>query len=99
VSGTKEALGMIETWGVPALIAAADAAAKAADVKIITYEKVDAGIVTIYVVGDVASVHAAIDAGKAAASQVGKLLHSHVIARPDADTAKLIRSGLKGGTT
>jgi len=86
----RQALGMIETWGVPALIAAADAAAKAANVKVITYEKVDAGIVTIYILGDVASVQAAVEAGKQEAARVGKLLHTHVIARPDADIAKLI---------
>lgn len=90
MSDRREALGMIETWGVPALIAAADAAAKAADVKVITYEKVDAGIVTIYIVGDVASVHAAVEAGKAEAARIGKFLYAHVIARPDADTVKLL---------
>jgi microcompartment protein CcmL/EutN len=78
-----DALGMIETWGVAALIAAADAAAKAADVKVWPYEKIDAGIVTVYVVGDVAAVRAAVDAGASEASRVGKLLGSHVIPRPD----------------
>lgn len=87
----REALGMIETWGIPALIAAADAAAKASDVQVISYEKVDAGIVTIYLIGDVASVSAAVDAGKQAASQVGKLLSSHVIARPDGQVGEWIR--------
>ncbi|WP_449267216.1 BMC domain-containing protein [Gordoniibacillus kamchatkensis] len=48
------ALGMLETMGMPALIAAADAAAKAADVRVAAYEKADAGIVTVYVLGDVA---------------------------------------------
>lgn len=76
-------LGMIETYGLPALIAAADAAAKTADVKVTTYEKVDAGIVTIYILGDVAAVKAAVDAGAAEAKRVGKLLSTHVIPRPD----------------
>jgi microcompartment protein CcmL/EutN len=76
-------LGMIETYGLPALIAAADAAAKTADVKVTTYEKVDAGIVTIYILGDVAAVKAAVDAGAAEAKRVGKLLATHVIPRPD----------------
>ncbi|MGZ9585207.1 BMC domain-containing protein [Paenibacillus marinisediminis] len=91
MAGKQEALGMIETWGVPALIAAADAAAKASDVQVLTYEKVDAGIVTIYVVGDVASVKAAVDAGKDAAERVGKLLSTHVIARPDGQLREWIR--------
>ena len=47
------------------------------------YEKVDAGIVTIYIWGDVAAVKAAVDAGAAEAKRVGKLLSTHVIPRPD----------------
>lgn len=85
------ALGMIETWGVPALIAAADAAAKTADVKVTAYEKADAGLVTVYVWGDVASVKAAVEAGEAAARKVGKLISAHVIPRPDAEIAAMLR--------
>jgi ethanolamine utilization protein EutM len=77
------ALGMMETRGVPALVAAADAAAKTADVRVTTYEKADAGIVTIYILGEVAAVKAAVEAGKAEASRVGVLLSAHVIPRPD----------------
>ncbi|MEB4797988.1 BMC domain-containing protein [Paenibacillus chondroitinus] len=79
----KLALGMIETYGLPALIAAADAAAKTADVKVTMYEKVDAGIVTVYIWGDVAAVKAAVDAGADEAKRVGKLLGTQVIPRPD----------------
>lgn len=85
------ALGMIETLGLPALVAAADAAAKAADVRVVTYEGVDAGIVTVYVIGDVSSVQAAVDAGADAARRVGRLLHSHVIPRPDEHVPKMIK--------
>ncbi|MCK9927481.1 BMC domain-containing protein, partial [Frankia sp. Mgl5] len=85
------ALGMIETIGLPGLLAAADAAAKAADVKIVTYEGVDAGIVTLYVVGDVSSVQAAISVGEAEARRVGQLRHSHVIPRPDESVNRLIQ--------
>ncbi|TXK76706.1 BMC domain-containing protein [Paenibacillus sp. N3.4] len=84
-------LGMIETYGLPALIAAADAAAKTADVKVKTYEKVDAGIVTIYILGDVAAVKAAVDAGAAEAKRVGKLLSTHVIPRPDPSVHAMIQ--------
>ncbi|MED1791318.1 BMC domain-containing protein [Brevibacillus nitrificans] len=86
------ALGMIETLGLPALIAAADAAAKAANVKIVTYEGADAGIVTVYVIGDVSSVQAAVDAGADAARRVGRLLHSHVIPRPDENVPKMVKN-------
>jgi microcompartment protein CcmL/EutN len=91
------ALGMIETWGVPALIAAADAAAKTADVRVTAYEKADAGIVTVYIIGDVASVKAAVEAGEAAARKVGKLLSAHVIPRPDSSIAQMIRMHVQQG--
>ncbi|WP_256218321.1 BMC domain-containing protein [Bacillus sp. MUM 116] len=77
------ALGMIETIGFPALIAAADAASKAADVRVVTYQGADSGIVTIYIIEDVASVKSSVEVGAEAAKRVGQLRHSHVIARPD----------------
>ncbi|EJL29422.1 BMC domain-containing protein [Brevibacillus sp. BC25] len=92
---TTYSLGMIETLGLPALIAAADAAAKAADVKVVSYEGADAGIVTLYVIGDVSSVMAAVDAGADAARRVGRLLHSHVIPRPDENVPRMIKNLLK----
>lgn len=87
-------LGMIETWGLPALIAAADAAAKTADVRVTTYEKVDAGLVTVYILGDVAAVKAAVEAGAAEAKRVGKLVSTHVIPRPDPSVYAMIQKKL-----
>lgn len=80
-----EALGMIETKGLVALIEAADAMAKAAEVKLVKYEKIGAGYVTIMCRGDVAAVKAAIEAGVAAAERVGEVVSSHVIPRPHSD--------------
>ena len=62
-----EALGMIETRGLVALIEAADAMVKTANVTIVAWDKVDAGLVTVLVRGDVGSVKAATDAGASAA--------------------------------
>jgi ethanolamine utilization protein EutM len=76
-----EALGMIETRGLVGLIEAADAMVKAAHVTIVAWEKVDAGLVTVIVRGDVGSVKAATDAGAAAARRVGELVSVHVIPR------------------
>ncbi|SFT07782.1 BMC domain-containing protein [Paenibacillus sp. BC26] len=87
-----QSLGLIETHGLPALIAAADAAAKTADVRVTAYEKIEAGIVTLYILGDVAAVKAAVDAGGLAARAVGKLLGVHVIARPDAAISHFVES-------
>jgi ethanolamine utilization protein EutM len=77
-----EAMGLIETRGFVGAVEAADAAAKAAQVEIVSRQKVDAGLVTIFVNGDVASVRAAVDAGSAAAKRVGELVSSLVIPRP-----------------
>lgn len=80
-----EALGMIETRGLVAMIEASDAMVKAANVKLIGYEKIGAGLVTALVRGDVAAVRAATDAGAAAARKVGELVAVHVIPRPHRD--------------
>ncbi len=57
-----EALGMIETKGLVAMIEAADAMVKAAKVTLVGWEKIGAGYVTAIVRGDVAAVKAATDA-------------------------------------
>lgn len=77
-----EALGLIETRGLVGMIEAADAMVKTANVVFVGYQKVDAGLVTAIVRGDVASVKAATDAGAAAARRVGELVGVHVIPRP-----------------
>lgn len=77
-----EALGMVETKGLVAVIEASDAMVKAANVTLIGYEKISAGFVTAIVRGDVAAVKAATDAGAAAARRVGELISVHVIPRP-----------------
>ncbi|UVI30509.1 BMC domain-containing protein [Paenibacillus spongiae] len=87
----REALGMIETYGLAAMIAAADGAAKTADVQIYTYEKADAGIMTVYIAGDVAAVSEAVEAGASIARSMGKLLHRSVIPGPAADVLPLIK--------
>ncbi len=82
VMSRLEALGMIETKGLICLIEAADAMLKAANVKMLGWEKVGSGLVTAFVVGDVAAVKAAVDAGAQAASKVGEVVSVQVIARP-----------------
>ena len=84
-----EALGMIETRGLVSLIEAADAMVKAANVVIVAWDKVDAGLVTVLVRGDVGSVKAATDAGASAARRVGELIGVHVIPRPADDLERV----------
>jgi microcompartment protein CcmL/EutN len=77
-----EALGMIETRGLVALVEAADAMVKAAKVVLVGWEKIGSGYVTVMCRGDVAAVKAATDAGAASARRVGELIAVHVIPRP-----------------
>ena len=77
-----QALGMVECFGLVAMIEAADAMTKAANVELVGYEKIDAGLVTAIVRGEVGAVKAAVDAGASAARRVGTVVATHVIPRP-----------------
>lgn len=87
-----EALGMVETKGLISLIEAADAMLKSANVQMVGWEKVGSGLVTGFVVGDVAAVKAAVDAGAAAASKVGEVVSVQVIPRPHEELASILPS-------
>jgi len=73
-----EALGMVETKGLVALIEASDAMLKAANVEMMGWDKCGSGMVTAFVKGDVAAVKAAVDAGAEAAGRVGTVISVHV---------------------
>ncbi len=88
-----EALGMIETKGLVALIEASDAMVKAAKVSLMGWEKIGSGYVTAMVRGDVAAVKAATDAGAAAARRVGELVSVHVIPRPHSNLEDVYNIG------
>ncbi len=85
----NDALGMIETKGLTALIEATDAMVKAARVELVGYKQIGAGLVTAMVRGDVAACKAATDAGAAAGQRVGEVVAVHVIPRPHADLEKV----------
>jgi len=85
-----QALGMVETKGLVALIEAADAMCKAANVELVGWDKVGSGMVTAFVRGDVAAVKAATDAGAAAAARIGEVVSVHVIPRPHDDLAHAV---------
>ncbi|HIE51883.1 MAG TPA: BMC domain-containing protein [Armatimonadetes bacterium] len=78
----QEALGLIETRGLVASIEAADAMVKAANVTLVGAEYVGGGYVSVMVRGDVGAVRAAVDAGAAAAREVGEVVSVHIIPRP-----------------
>jgi ethanolamine utilization protein EutM len=78
------ALGLIETLGLVGLINAVDAMLKAANVDLASSViKVDGGVVSVMVRGDVSSVRSAVEAGAQAAARLGELRAAHVIPRPD----------------
>lgn len=78
----NEALGMVETKGYTGSVEASDAMVKAANVSLVKTIQIGGGFITVLARGDVGSVKAAVDAGSSAASRVGELVSSHVIARP-----------------
>ena len=84
------ALGMIETYGWVALVQAADAMVKTADVRLLGWQKVGSGLVSVFVVGEVASVQAAVDSGLKAGNDVGDVYAVHVIPRIDKGLMALI---------
>ncbi len=91
------ALGLIETKGLVGAIEAADAMVKAANVKLLGKERATGALINIRVVGEVAAVKSAVDAGAAAAQRVGKLVSAHVIPRPDDEMEDLIYFFPEGG--
>ena len=86
----ETALGLLETQGLVAAIEAADAMLKTAYVRLVSMEKTDPALITIYITGETAAVQASVDAGRAAAERVGKVVSAHVIPRPDPDVRKIL---------
>jgi carbon dioxide concentrating mechanism protein CcmO len=87
---TPQAIGILETQGLTAILHATDAMLKAANVELVGKEKIGAAYVTIIIKGDVAAVKAALDAGAQAVGERGKLIAAEVIARPHEDLLKLL---------
>ncbi len=81
----KNALGLIETRGFTGVVEAADAAVKAAAVELAAVEKIEGGLVSIRILGDVGAVQAAVQAAAEAAERVGQLVSRHVIPNPHDD--------------
>jgi ethanolamine utilization protein EutM len=88
----QQALGILETRGLVALVEATDAMLKAANVELAgPMTQVGNALVTAVVVGDVAAVKAATDAGaQAVRNMKGELISVHVIARPHDDVTTVL---------
>ena len=90
----NSALGLIETQGLVGLIYAIDAMLKAASVELASsIIKLDGGLVSVMIRGDVSSVRAAVEAGAEAAGRVGELKAAHVIPRPGDTVVAPVRRG------
>lgn len=91
------ALGMLEVYSFTTAVCAADIAAKAADVKVIAFDRTRPGseavpaplVMQLKVEGDNASVKAAIESAKSYAEDEGMYIASHVISRPGEGTEKM----------
>ena len=84
-----EAIGLLEVEGLVASINSLDVMVKAADVRLVHTEKRLGGrLVTLIIAGSVSSVTSAIEAGEAAANDLGTLYGSEVIANPHTEVTK-----------
>ena len=71
----------------------------AANVRLVGYERIDAGLVTAIVRGEVGAVKAAVDAGAAAARRIGTVTSVHVIPRPHEEVQEGVSVIETGETT
>ena len=85
-----KALGMIETKGLVGAIEAMDTMVKSANIEVLGMKEIGAGLVSVFVEGDVDAVKAAVDAGAASVKKVGEVFSVHVIARPSDETLKAL---------
>lgn len=78
---SNRSIGLLETRGFPAMVGAADAMLKSADVQLASYEKIGDGLCTVIIRGSVANVAMAIDVGMQEAERIGDFNSLMVIPR------------------
>ena len=95
-----EAVGIVELFGLVAAFAAADAGCKAANVVLENFDKnkpanADALPVPLIVAvkfrGNVSDVKAAVEAAERRAKEISGVICTHIIARPEEDTEKMLK--------
>ncbi|WP_448573799.1 carbon dioxide-concentrating mechanism protein CcmK [Trichothermofontia sp.] len=79
---STHAVGLLETRGFPAMVGAADAMLKSANVQLVGYETIGDGLCTAIVQGRVSDVTIAVEAGMYEAERIGELHAIMVIPRP-----------------
>ena len=78
---SNRSIGLLETRGFPAMVGAADAMLKSADVQLSSYEIIGDGLCTAIVRGTVANVAMAIEVGMQEAERIGELHAVMIIPR------------------
>jgi microcompartment protein CcmL/EutN len=91
-----KALGMIEVYSFPIAVGVADAAAKAADIKVIAFDrnrpldpKATPLVMIVKIEGNVSAVRAAVEAGVAFAKSRDQFIVSHIIPNPGEGVEKM----------
>ncbi|HEY9880150.1 MAG TPA: BMC domain-containing protein, partial [Leptolyngbyaceae cyanobacterium] len=70
---SNQAIGLLETRGFPAMVGAADAMTKSADIQLVAHETIGDGLCTIIIRGSLPNVAIAIEAGIHEAERIGEL--------------------------
>lgn len=93
----NQAIGMIETKGLLALIEATDTMVKSSEVHCLGKKQVGGGLNTVVITGDVAAVETAIQAAIISVRRLGEglLTASHVIPRPAIDAQAFVDNAEK----
>ena len=78
----NQAIGLLETRGFPAMVGAADAMLKSAEVQLASYETIGDGLCTVIIRGSVSNVAIAVEAGMYEAERIGEFHTVMVIPRP-----------------
>lgn len=86
----RKAIGMVETRSMVAAVEAADAMVKAASVKVLDFQFVGSGLVSVTIAGDVGAVKAAVDSGEQEAAKVAEVVSANVIPRPHGEVDKIL---------
>ncbi len=85
-------LGLLEVKGLAMAVVACDTMLKSSNVKLLNHENTKGGgWITVKILGDVAAVQAALDAGEAVARQHNALVSKSVIARPNEEVHALVQ--------
>ncbi|MBD0337218.1 MAG: BMC domain-containing protein [Cyanobacteria bacterium Co-bin13] len=87
-----EAVGVIETLGMPTALEAADMLCKSGQVQFVRFDNLQAGLISVIIRGPVSEVTAAIQAALSTIDRVpgGKVAGHHIIPCPDGNVEAVL---------